>query len=177
MVKIVKPKISDIAEIQEIFYKTWLATYPNKKIGITKKDIREKFKNRLSEKAIAKRTKEVQNKSGNLLFLIAKENKKITGVCILRKDKKANHLGAIYVLPDCQRQGTGMTFWKKARKFFDKDKKIVVQVADYNKKAIKFYKKLGFQDTGKRFINGKHRMPISGICIPEMEMVVFPIKK
>jgi len=67
-------------------------------------------------------------------------------------------------------------FWTKIQEFFAKDKKTIVQVADYNDKAIAFYQKLGFVDTGKRFTNEKHKMPISGNCIPEMEMEIKQTK-
>lgn len=63
-------------------------------------------------------------------------------------------------------------FWEKCLSFLDKNKETIVQVATYNEKAISFYKKLGFVDTGKRFTEERFVMPISGSKIPEMEMVL-----
>ncbi|MCX6713845.1 MAG: GNAT family N-acetyltransferase [Candidatus Vogelbacteria bacterium] len=172
MMTIQKPKPEDVKEIQDVFYQTWLVTYPNEKAGVTKEDIDERFKNRFSNEAIAKRTDEILDDSGQQLFLVAKDGNKIIGVCFLAKKEDRNQLQAIYVLPEYQSKGIGQMFWVKIKEFFSENKDIVVQVADYNDQAIAFYKKLGFVDTGKRFSEEKHKMPISGNCIPEMEMII-----
>lgn len=172
MIKIEKAKVKDIAKIQEVFYKTWLVTYPNKEVGITIADVEEKYKDRFSEQAIEKRKKDILNISKNELFLVAKDKEVVIGACKLKKEDEYNELGAIYVLPDYQRNGIGKMFWDRAMEFFDDKKDIIVHVATYNEKAINFYKKMGFVDTGKRFAEEKFRMPISGSCIPEMEMII-----
>ena len=53
----------------------------------------------------------------------------------------------------------------------DNKNKIIVQVATYNTKAIEFYKKLGFKETGKNFSDERFRMK-SGSIIPETELVI-----
>lgn len=50
-------------------------------------------------------------------------------------------------------------------------KGITVEVATYNTNAIEFYKRLGFEDTGKRFSNERLKMKSSAV-LPEMEMVI-----
>ena len=35
-----------------------------------------------------------------------------------------------------------------------------------------FYKKLGFVETGKRFVEERFRLPVSGALLPEMELVM-----
>lgn len=172
MITIAKPKNEEVKQIQEVIYITWLATYLNEEVGITKADIEKRFRNRFSRKAIQKRKDDISNKYENKLFLVAKEADRIVGVCELLKENKFNILEAIYVLPEYQGRGISKMFWEVARKFWNLDNDIIVQVATYNKKAIKFYKELGFVDSGKRFAEEKHRMPISGICIPEMELVI-----
>jgi ribosomal protein S18 acetylase RimI-like enzyme len=172
MVTIQKAKIEDVKEIQDVFYKTWLATYPNKKAGITIEDIEERFKNRFSEKNIRKRETQILDAPENKFFLVAKDRDKVIGACIAVKEADINQLQAIYVLPEYQGRGVGQMFWTKIQEFFARDKRTIVQVADYNDKAIAFYQKLGFVDTGKRFTDEKHKMPVSGDCIPEMEMEI-----
>ncbi len=170
---ITKPKIpEDIIQIQEVFYRTWLETYPNKKVGITREDIEEYFKNRLDPEMIQKRINAFSQLPSNELFLVAKDGEKVIGVCRIVNRETYNQLQAIYVLSEYQRHGVGKMFWDKGREFFDKSKDTIVQVAIYNKKAISFYEKLGFVDTGKRFTEERHKMPISGALIPEMEMVL-----
>lgn len=172
MIIIQKPKEEDVKNIQQVFYETWMATYPNEEVGITIADIEERFKNRFSEVALQKRLNDIANKSDNQLFLVAKEDDAVIGVCKLVKTEKYNDLMAIYVLPNYQRNGVGLMFWEKAEEYFGSEKDIIVQVATYNSKAINFYQKLGFVDTGKRFTQEVLKMPISGVYIPEMELII-----
>lgn len=105
--------------------------------------------------------------------MVAKNDEKIVGVCRIIKENNFNKLEAIYVLPDFQGRGIGKMFWAEALKFWDNEKKIIVQVATYNTNAIRFYERLGFVDHGKRFTDENLRMPISGVFIPEMELVII----
>jgi ribosomal protein S18 acetylase RimI-like enzyme len=169
-ITITTPIATDIEGIQEVFYSSWLDTYPNTEAGITKEDIEERFRDRNSPDTLEKRRGTFTNPPEGHLILVAKDGEKITGVCRLIKRETVNQLQSIYILPEYQRRGIGHMFWEKALTFFDPTKETIVQVATYNSRAINFYKKLGFVDTGKRFTEERHRMPISGAFIPEMEM-------
>lgn len=170
MIIIQKSTPRDVLGIQKVFYETWLATYPNKEIGVTKEDIKEKFKNRFSQETIQKRTKEILNMTKEQLFLIAKNGDEVIGLCKAEKRESDNQLWAIYVLPSFQRKGVGMMLWEELKKFFEEKNDIIVHVAAYNAQAINFYKKLGFIETGKRFTEERYKMPISGAIIPEIEL-------
>lgn len=63
MINIQKPTKEDTKGIQRVFYDTWLSVYPNKEIGITEEDIKEKLKNAFFEKSIQKRVKDISNLS------------------------------------------------------------------------------------------------------------------
>lgn len=165
------PTTNDIKGIQEVFHKTWLATYPNKEAGISVDDIEDKFVDAYTEETLQKRNGAMLNPPENVQILIAKDDEKVVGICRSVKRQDVNQLQAIYILPDYQGQGIGKMFWNKALKFFGDNKDTIVQVATYNKNAIAFYEKLGFVDNGKRFTEERHRMK-SGSLIPEMEMVI-----
>ena len=170
MITIAKAQVDDVREIQTVFYRTWLVTYPNEEVGITVEDIEERFRERLTEKGIEKRKKIfLKNASQNEFFLVAREEGIMVGACGVGIKEEYNQLQAIYVLPEHQRKGVGRMFWDEILPLFDPEKKVIVRVATYNEKAIVFYTKLGFVDTGKRF-ESEYKMPISGVCIPEMEM-------
>lgn len=172
MIIIQKPTKEDIRGIQEVFYKTWLSTYPNKDIGVLREDIEEQFKNRFSDEVLKKREKKFLNTPNTQLFLVAKENKKVVGIFDLVKHENVNQLEAIYILPEYQGRGIGKMFWEKGQEFFGNDRDIIVHVASYNKQAIYFYEKLGFVDYGRKFMDDKFKMPVSGVVIPEIEMVI-----
>jgi ribosomal protein S18 acetylase RimI-like enzyme len=156
----------DALEIGEVFYKTWLATYPNKEAGVTEGDIEFVFKDRKSGDG-----SKFANLPENTVYFTAKENDHVVGVCRLIKHEDKNELKAIYVLPEYQGRGVGKMFWNKALKFFDSRKDTIVNVVVYNTNAIEFYKKLGFKDTGKRLLDERFRMQ-SGAIPPEMEMMI-----
>lgn len=168
-----KAKPEDAAGIQEVFYLTWLDTYPNAEVGVTKEDIESKFEKSFSEDSISELAYKLGNLPATTLFLVAvdeDEAGKVVGLCRIFLLEDCNQLQAIYVLPSHQRQGIGLKLWEEARRHLQDEKKTVVHVATYNKQAISFYEKIGFADTGKRFEEEKFRMPVSGVVIPEMEM-------
>ncbi len=167
-----KPVADDIEEIQNLLFETWLVTYPNKEVGITKEDIEEKFLHRLDTEEINRIKENITLDVPNRLHLIAKDGKKIIGVCRAFVREKHNQLQAIYVLPGYQGRGIGRMFWQECLSFFDPMKDTIVEVAIYNKNAIVFYEKLGFTDTGVRLTDEHHRMPVSKVIIPEMRMVL-----
>jgi ribosomal protein S18 acetylase RimI-like enzyme len=162
---------ADVRTTQDVFYKTWLATYPNKEAGITVDDIEDRFKDRFSEERIKRVTEFVVNPPAGMATLVAKESDTIVGVCRISVSEQENRFNAIYVLPEYQGKGIGNMLWNEVQKLFDPTKDIFVAVATYNTNAIEFYKRLGFTDTGKRWSDDKFIMK-SGARIPEMEMVI-----
>lgn len=173
MLYIRNAKPEDAHGIQTVFYATWLATYPNEKIGITQGDIHESFKDSFSDEKIKEYYEKFKHipENSRLLVVEDSETKQIVGLARIIIREEYNQLQAIYVLPEYQGKGIGFKLWNEALRFFDEKKDTVVHVATYNTNAISFYTSLGFTDTGKRFSEERHRMPISKVLIPEMEML------
>ncbi len=171
-ITISKPIKEDAVGVQEVFYRTRLDTYPNDVVGITKEDIETVYKDAFTPESIKRRAEGITTSSSNRLFVVAKEGDKVVGVCSAYIRESFNQLQAIYILPEYQHQGIGQALFTKVLNFFDKEKSIIVHVADYNLNAISFYSKLGFVDTGKRFTEERHTMPVTGTQIPELEMVM-----
>lgn len=173
MINIVKARPEDALDINKILYRTWIETYPNSEVGVILEDVEELFKNRFTKEHLEIRREAIKNiKSETELILIAldTDTSTVLGFCRGVRREESNQLQSIYVLPDYQRKNIGKMLWLEIKKFFDKDKKTIVQLATYNKNALGFYTSIGFKDKGKRFEQEKHKMPISGVTIPEMEM-------
>jgi hypothetical protein len=65
----------DVASIQDVLYRVWLTTYPNKALGITVADIEEMYKDRNSDEALARIRERIS--SAGEITLVAKENGKL----------------------------------------------------------------------------------------------------
>lgn len=156
--------------IQEVFYRTWLDTYPNEDVGITVEDIEARYKGRNGEERLAKRRADIVNREPHKKYFVALDGDTVAGLCRVEKNEDGNHLNAIYVLPQYQGQGIGTRLLRAAESFFDPSKDTYLGVATYNQKAIDFYTKLGFSDTGERYTDEWTRME-SGAILPEMKMV------
>lgn len=164
---------ADAPQIQELLYKTWIATYPNQELGITKEDLEEFNKFRLTKEGVRRAEEHIRSlpEKGNELYLVGKFGQKVIGLARFLRHPDRNQLQTLYVLPEFQGKGVGTKFWEEGKKFFDPGKDIFVHVATYNANAIAFYTKLGFEETGKRFTNDQLTMR-NGAKIPEMEMVL-----
>jgi GNAT superfamily N-acetyltransferase len=170
-IRLTTPLPEDARGITTLLYKTWLATYPNEKLGITAEDIEETYKNEFSEKTINKRAEAYRTPSPKVKRMIAKDGDIVVGMIAMIRNVENNQLRTVYVLPKYQGKGIGTMLREAVKDFADPSKDIIVQVADYNNQAIKFYEKIGFVDTGKRWNDEQFKLK-SGAQIPEMEMVI-----
>ncbi len=170
-IKIVPASPLDAKGMMEVFYESWKDTYPNEEFGITVDDIEDRYKNAFTEESLKKKAEQLAHLGKGETLLLMKDGTKVVGVCRVVEHSHKNQLQAIYLLSVYQGKGLGRRFWEEVQKIFNPRKNIYVEVATYNAKAIAFYKKLGFADTGRRFSDEKFRMK-SGAMIPEMEMIL-----
>jgi len=169
-IEILPATSEDARGIHEVFYKTWLATYPNEEAGVTRDDIEDMYKDAFTDEALQKRVEWLERPPEGVKVLIAKDGERVIGVCTAIKREAENQLQTIYVLPEYQGRGIGTMLWQESEKFFDPEKDTVIDVADYNANAIKFYEKLGFADSGKPHRQNERFKMKSGAMISEMEM-------
>lgn len=103
----------DAEEIQTVFYKTWLATYPNTVPGVSVEDVQGYYKDKLSTEGIQKYKKRIEGelKLENQRFFVARVDKKIVGASLAFRQEEKNQLKAIYVLPEFQGAGIGYKLW------------------------------------------------------------------
>lgn len=161
----------DILALHNVYLTTWLATYPNQELNITKEDIEYKYEQALSPEKIDERKNKISQKGKNQIMLLVEYNNRVVGLCNAINKEEYNEIQAIYILPEYQGLGLGGALWEEAKKIFDLQKDIVVHVASYNDKAINFYQKMGFVGTGKIFFDERFKMR-NGAMIPELEMII-----
>ena len=166
IIKITKATPKDVLGIAEVKKITWLATYPNKKAGITVEDIQQS--NFFDIQKIKRRRKEIRENK-NRQFWVAKDGKKIVGFCGAMREKEKHEIGAIYILPEYQSKGIGKMLIDKAFIWLGDNRNISVRVVSYNKQAIKFYKTMGFKFANKIKKSEWHKLAC-GKLFPEIEM-------
>ncbi len=145
-----------------------LALYPSAEINISAKDIEA---GRLdSEEKIELWRKRIENPNGKEKIWVAKEGERVIGFCYALKKEVQNEIYSIYLLPGHTGKGIGRCLMKVALKWLGKKKETMLQVATYNKNAIRFYEQLGFQKTGNS-TEFSFTPLIPGKFIPLLEMV------
>ncbi|KKQ28068.1 MAG: Acetyltransferase, GNAT [Candidatus Magasanikbacteria bacterium GW2011_GWC2_37_14] len=171
-IKIIKAEPKDVLGIAEVKKVTWLATYPNKKAGITIEDLQKS--NFFDIEKIKRRQKEIRENI-NRQFWVAKDDKKTVGFCGAMREKEKYEIGAIYVLPEYQGQGIGKMFIDKAFVWLGGNRDIIVKVVSYNKQAINFYKTVGFK-LAKGVKKSEWHKLACGKLLPEIEMLRKGVK-
>lgn len=170
-IKIGKAKPEDIYQIRSVQRETWIATYPNEKLGITRADIESRFAsdNTAEGRQRMEKRKKMLNSPTSKTW-VAKDGTKIVGYCAAEKSNLGNRIQALYLLPSYHGKGIGTLLIKECLAWLGSDKDIYVEVASYNNSAITFYEKFGFVRSGKEVKNPVAALP-SGKTIPETEMV------
>lgn len=136
--------VADASVIAAIQRDTWLATYPNQNVGITREDITAKGLG--SEKKIEFWKKVIGAQGVDKRVWVAKKWGVVVGYCVADKRELENSLGGLYVLPREQGKGIGKQLMQEAFAWFGKGKRIVLSVANYNLESIAFYRGLGFEE-------------------------------
>jgi RimJ/RimL family protein N-acetyltransferase len=164
-IEILNARPGDESEIILLLKETWLKTYPNKKYNITREDILKKDWE--SKERLRKWQKIIRENGKNGTFnFVAKEENKVVGFCQFVIEKEFNDLRIIYVLPEYQGKGIGKMLASKAMNLLDQSKDTIVEVVEYNKNAIEFYKKLGFV----KFEKGEDHEVSIGKMMPTIKM-------
>lgn len=169
LIRNVRPE--DYLSLHRVYYETWLATYPNKEHNITVEDIKYKYEEKLKPEKILEGQKRIMNLGEKELMILLEYSGEVIGICNTIEREDFNQLQSIYVLPKYQGLGLGYALWTEGKKIFNPKKDIVIHVASYNEKAINFYRKLGFESTGKILRDEKYKLK-NGAIIPELEMII-----
>lgn len=153
MITIQKARVEDVTEIKKLLYETWTATYSEIYSPEAINTVTSQWH------SIHLLTKQIQDSS--ICFYVAKDTNKIVGMCNAKADQEENSINIqrLHVLPQYQRQGIGSMLMNMVTKAFPKASKIDLEVEKQNHRASAFYKKMGFQEKGKKTFQ------VDSICI------------
>lgn len=166
-IKIVKAGAADIPGILEVRKQTWLDTYPNRKYRISRRIIMSM--DFTGPKRVRREWKKIKDRS--VKAFVAKAGKIVVGYGTAQRQYPENYIGSLYVLPGYQRLGIGSKIMAKLMAWLGDSRPIMLKVAVYNKRAIRFYKRFGFIVTdpkafGPKLPNGRRFPSVEMKCLP-----------
>ncbi|MEO8581762.1 MAG: GNAT family N-acetyltransferase [Patescibacteria group bacterium] len=136
----------DAQPIRLVQHDTWIKTYPNEQLGITLQAIQKRVSKNFSPESIKKMEETIADVDKRTW--VAKDDLKVIGYCTVAKNKDINHLEAIYIFPEYHGINVGNMLLEPALKWLGNEKDIIVEVASYNHRAIRFYEKNNFKKNG-----------------------------
>jgi ribosomal protein S18 acetylase RimI-like enzyme len=172
MTFVIQDAIPDDDEgIRYVQHQTWLATYPNEELGITKEAINARFAypDGMLMKRHPSRRQQI-NTDPALHVWVAKEEQRIIGFCIALKEALNGHVRAIYILPAHQGRGIGKQLMQATLDWLGDDKPVTLAVAAYNTTAIAFYRRFSFVVNEQEMGMSAAHLP-TGAAIPLLEMI------
>ncbi len=113
----------------------------------------------------------------DILFVAKNNDGKIIGFCYANKQEDKNIIEGLYISSGNQRAGLGKKLFDEVYGQLDLDKDTFLDVFSLNSKAIGFYKKVGFSETGKvsldkRFINSNGEiLQVTEMMLPRQNKI------
>jgi GNAT superfamily N-acetyltransferase len=166
----------DAAAIQSVQAQTWLATYPNAELGITREGLRRHLEGEHGERIAERIDRTWQRLSahagdpaGGCDFVAVLVGGAIVGFTAPFVEAGGRRrVGALYVLPSAQGSGIGHALLVRNLAWHGEDRDVYLTVAAYNERARRFYARHGFVVTGQP---AGDELIIDGVAMPELEMV------
>lgn len=134
---------ADLAAVHELLVDTWHDTY-DELIGADEvADITGRWHNI----DVLRR----QQADPDLIFLVAESAGRIVGHALACPQTSGQGtLNRLYISPDCQGMGTGAALLARVRQRLGRAASITLEVEENNKKAVEFYQRHGFTETGRK---------------------------
>lgn len=168
MITISKPKPENAEGMNEVIKLSWYATYITPEIGITKEDIDIMYAQ--SEKQQIEVFKQrAENPKDDDITFVANHDEKIVGIMRVKIFPDHIRVKTMYVHPEYMGKGIGTNLWNEMQKFIPQDKSVIAYPAEHTK-SVDWYKKMGFVETGEKFVG--EEVMTSGARMTGIKMVL-----
>jgi len=158
----------DALEIQQATNEASMGMY--RLCGWSENEIGSRFTEEKTQEGAKKLSDSIKDFTENDIFLVARKGERIIGYIYAEKQKERIILEAMYILPEFQGKGVSQALWEETLKYIPQETPIYLNVLALNSKAINFYKKIGFVETGRRSRDDRFKAS-DGSILEEIEMV------
>jgi GNAT superfamily N-acetyltransferase len=165
----------DAADICTVQARTWLATYPNEELGITREGLRRHLEGKDGERIADRITwtrmrieEHLAAPAGGCDFVAVRAGEIVGFTAPFVESAGRRRVGALYVLPAVQGSGLGHRLLERNLAWHGEGQDVYLMVAAYNERAKRFYTRHGFVFTGQP---AEDELAIDGVVMPELEMV------
>lgn len=144
---------TDVQAVTSVLLVSWLDTYVNDSIGIDRQFIFESQIHYITYNFYSNDCKfeYFRNTKDNLHLVAFDKNEIVVGFLHCRREKGKQYFSGIYLLPEFKGTGLAQEFAKMFIDWEDRTLDTEVGVVEYNERAIRFYKKLGFEPNGVKY--------------------------
>jgi ribosomal protein S18 acetylase RimI-like enzyme len=161
----------DAEVLRRIQVQTWYATYVSAEHGVTREGLKlfqEGENGERNARRIAFWRNHIATADGIHAVFMARSGGQTVGYTAPSLINGQWRVGALYVLPEAQGMKAGSALMQAALQWLGEGRDFYCHVAVYNDRAIRFYRRFGFELTGQRFDD--HGAP-PGAQIPGLEML------
>lgn len=146
-VTIREASFEDLLAIRKMHAKSWLVAYPNDEAGVSEDWVRERVSKWTTPEGIEKSKEHFKDVFGNPnhFYRIATTGEEVVGLVHVSRDNNKQHLDALYIDESEYGSGLAQELMELADDWLDPSLPTDLEVASYNKRAIRFYEKCGFE--------------------------------
>jgi ribosomal protein S18 acetylase RimI-like enzyme len=145
---ITEPSRDDAEELTTLTYQSWVDTYPNKDLGITKEYVEGLRDRQLTDgsiQALKERIDLLETNTDYFLRVAKNNGGEIVGFIEGTFDNDKYELQSLFLKETAIGSGLATQLWESYKLWAAPEYPIWLQVAPYTHRAIAFYKRKGFE--------------------------------
>lgn len=139
---------TDAESVLRLWHQSWLDTYVNPELGITRDWVDQRWRSRLTPEGTARFADRIRagTTDNQSQYFVAERSGQLIGMAApFVEPGRGQRVGAIYVAPDHLGTGAGTALMTAVLDALDATQPVYLQVAAFNQRAIQFYERFGFQ--------------------------------